>query len=169
MWSPPICGGRRARCEPASGAVEERERPTEPRGSETPYALHADRNTDTVWICGTASDTLISFEPEAERWRIYPLPTRVTFSREIDFDDQGRIYVSDSESDDFQNPGFEMGIRVGELETGWVTTFILYPWGDPRDPGGGPGAEFVAVDLEGNIYGGEPRPRRIQKYVRVRP
>ena len=84
-------------------------------------------------------------------------------------DDQGRIYVSDSESDDFQNPGFEMGIRVGERETGWVTTFILYPWGDPRDPGGGTGAEFVAVDGEGNIYGGEPRPRRIQKYVRVRP
>lgn len=31
---------------------------------------------------------------------------------------------------------------------------ILYPWGDPRDPGGGTGAEFVAVDREGNIYGG---------------
>ena len=95
----------------------------------------------------------------------------------IAFDDQGRIFVSDSESDDFQNPGFEMGIRVGEIETGWVTTSmtacarkrILYPWGDPRDPGGGTGAEFVAVDREGNIYGGEPRPRRIQKYVRVRP
>ncbi len=81
----------------------------------------------------------------------------------------GRIYVSDSESDDFQNPGFEMGIRVGERETGWVTAFILYPWGDPRDPGGGTGAEFVTVDGERNIYGGEPRPRRIQKYVRVRP
>ena len=66
----------------------------------------------------------------------------------------GRIDVSDSESDDFQNPGFEMGIRVGERETGWVTAFILYPWGDPRDPGGGTGAEFVTVDGERNIYGG---------------
>jgi hypothetical protein len=25
------------------------------------------------------------------------------------------------------------------------------------------------VDAEGNMYGGEPRPRRLQKYVRVRP
>jgi len=86
----------------------------------------------------------------------------------IFFDGQGRVFVADSESDDLQNPGFEMGIRIGEVATGWVTEFILYPWGDPRDPAGN-GAEFVAVDREGNIYGGEPRPRRIQKYVRVRP
>ena len=86
----------------------------------------------------------------------------------IFFDDHGRVFVADSESDDLQNPGFEMGIRIGEVATGWVTEFILYPWGDPRDPAGN-GAEFVAVDRDGNIYGGEPRPRRIQKYVRVRP
>ena len=86
----------------------------------------------------------------------------------IFFDDHGRVFVADSESDDLQNPGWEMGIRIGEVATGWVTEFILYPWGDPRDPAGN-GAEFVAVDPDGNIYGGEPRPRRIQKYVRVRP
>jgi hypothetical protein len=27
----------------------------------------------------------------------------------------------------------------------------------------------VAVDRDGNIYAGEPRPKRLQKYVRVRP
>ena len=27
----------------------------------------------------------------------------------------------------------------------------------------------LAVDREGNLYGGEPRPRRIQKYIKVRP
>ena len=51
---------------------------------------------------------------------------------------------------------------------GWVQAFILYPWGDPRVVEG-VGAEFCAVDLEGNIYAGEPRARRLQKYVRVRP
>ena len=86
----------------------------------------------------------------------------------IFFDDHGRIYVADSESDDLQNPGWEMGIRIGDARTGWVDEFILFPWGDPRNPAGN-GAEFVAVDRDGNIYGGEPRPRRIQKYVRVRP
>ena len=86
----------------------------------------------------------------------------------IFFDENDHIYVADSESDNVQNPGWEMGIRIGDALTGWVTEFILYPWGDPRETAGN-GAEFVAVDREGNMYGGEPRPRNLQKYVRVRP
>ena len=86
----------------------------------------------------------------------------------IFFDENDQIYVADSESDDVQNPGWEMGIRIGDARTGWVNAFVLYPWGDPRSTAGN-GAEFVAVDRDGNVYGGEPRPRRLQKYVRVRP
>ena len=52
--------------------------------------------------------------------------------------------------------------------SGWINAFILFPWGDPRTTAGN-GAEFVAVDRDGNIYGGEPAPKRLQKYVRVRP
>ncbi len=92
----------------------------------------------------------------------------------IAFDDQGRIYVADSESDNVQNPGYEMGIRIGEVETGWVKEFIRFPWANPHIlPGNG--AEFVTVDSEGNLYGGEPVPnphrnaRTLRKYVRVRP
>ena len=86
----------------------------------------------------------------------------------IFFDHLGRIVVADSESDDIENPGWDMGIRIGDAATGAVREFILYPWGDPRVRAG-TGAEFAVVDREGNIYGGEPRPRRLQKYVRVRP
>jgi sugar lactone lactonase YvrE len=86
----------------------------------------------------------------------------------IFFDERDRIYVADSESDNVQNPGWEMGIRIGDAATGWVSEFILYPWGDPRDTQGN-GAEFAAVDRAGNIYAGEPRPRKLTKYVRVRP
>ena len=119
-----------------------------------------------LYVADRSNNRIQIFDQEGEfiaQWAQFGRPSGIAFG------DQGRIFVSDSESDDFQNPGFEMGIRIGEIETGWVTAFILYPWGDPRDPGGGTGAEFVAVDREGNIYGGEPRPRRIQKYVRVRP
>jgi len=99
-----------------------------------------------------------------------PLATWTQFGRPsgIFFDDKDQIYVADSESDNEQNPGWEMGIRIGDARTGWVTAFILYPSGDPRQTAGN-GAEFVAVDRAGNLYGGEPRPRRLQKYVRVRP
>jgi DNA-binding beta-propeller fold protein YncE len=78
------------------------------------------------------------------------------------------IYVADSESDNVQNPGFEMGIRIGEIDTGWVRELIVFPWGNPNYTLG-TGAEFVTVDRSGNIYGGEPVTRNIQKYFRVRP
>ena len=85
----------------------------------------------------------------------------------IAFDGNGQIYVADSESDNIQNPGWEMGIRIGDAETGWVTDFVVYQWGDPAVTLGN-GAEFVAVDRNGNMYGGEPVPRNLQKYMRVR-
>ena len=85
----------------------------------------------------------------------------------IFFDEHDQIYVADSESDDIQNPGWEMGIRIGDAEKGWVNHFIQLPQGDPRNTIGN-GAEFVSVDAAGNIYGGEPSTRKLQKYVRVR-
>ena len=86
----------------------------------------------------------------------------------IAFDDKDQIFVADSESDDVQNPGWEEGIRIGDAKSGWVHWFIQFAGGDPRTTVGN-GAEFVAVDRAGNIYGGEPAPKRLQKYVRVRP
>ena len=86
----------------------------------------------------------------------------------IFFDENDNIYVADSESDNVQNPGWEMGIRIGNAQSGWVNYFVLLPGGDPRITKGN-GAEFVAVDRQGNMYGGEPSTRKLQKYVRVRP
>ena len=118
-----------------------------------------------VFVADRGNNRIQIFDQEGKflaQWTQFGRPSGITF------DDQGRIYVTDSESDEVQNPGWEMGIRIGDARTGWVTACILYPWGDPRVIEG-TGAEYVAVDREGNLYGGEPRPRRIQKYVRVRP
>jgi virginiamycin B lyase len=49
-----------------------------------------------VWICGTESDTLIRFEPALERFTVYPLPTRVTYTREIEFGADGAVWTSNS-------------------------------------------------------------------------
>ena len=117
-----------------------------------------------VFVADRSNNRIQIFDQEGTH-----LTTWTQFGRPsgISFDENGQIFVADSESDDVQNPGWEMGIRIGDAETGWVTDFILYPWGDPRVTAGN-GAEFVAVDRQGNIYGGEPRPRKLQKYVRVR-
>ena len=128
-----------------------------------PHSIAIDRQS-RVFVADRENNRIQIFDQEGKflaQWTQFGRPSGITF------DDQGRIFVPDSESDNLQNPGWEMGIRIGDASSGWVRSFILNPWGDPRVVEG-VGAEFVAVDREGNLYGGEPRSRRIQKYVRVR-
>ncbi len=94
LWIPGFSANLVARYSPGTGEFRSWALPIE--GIETPYALNVDRRTDTVWICGTSSDTLISFDPDRERFTVYPLPTRVTYTREIDFDQDGGVWTSNS-------------------------------------------------------------------------
>jgi streptogramin lyase len=105
LWIPSFSESLIARFDPKTRSFEHWELPIEPRGSETPYALHVDRRSGAVWICGTNSDTLIRFEPEGERFTVYPLPTRVTYTREIAFDTEGRVWTSNSNSPAWQIEG----------------------------------------------------------------
>ncbi len=63
--------------------------------NEIPYALNIDRN-GYVWICGTGNDTLARFDPQTERLIVIPLPTRVTYTREIEFDEDGNVWTCSS-------------------------------------------------------------------------
>jgi len=105
LWIPGFSSGVVARFDPRTREFRELVLPTEPRGSETPYALAVHRPSGQVWICGTESDTLIRLDPETERFTVYPLPTRVTYTREIDFDAEGRVWTSNSNSPAWQIEG----------------------------------------------------------------
>jgi len=76
------------------------------------------------------------------------------------------LYCADSESNSQRNAGYKRGIRIGSVKDGLVTGFIPDPETDP-DNSGTSGAEGVAVDALGNIYGAEVGPRTIKKYVPV--
>ncbi|MFB3111891.1 MAG: peptidyl-alpha-hydroxyglycine alpha-amidating lyase family protein [Gemmatimonadales bacterium] len=77
-------------------------------------------------------------------------------------DDNDILYAADSESNARRNPGWRRGIYIGSAKDGWVTAFIP----DPDRPGAGTsGAEGVAVDSQGNVYGAEVGPRMLRKYV----
>ncbi len=67
----------------------------------------------------------------------------------IAIDSHGDIYVADGMSDAHWNPGWERGIRVADLKTGWVKAFI-----PDEEVTRGAGTEFLGVDLKGNIYSG---------------
>ncbi len=83
----------------------------------------------------------------------------------IDGDDV--LYATDSESNTRRNPGWKRGIYIGSAKTGWVTTFIPDP--EPnQDASATSGAEGIAVDAEGSIYGAEVGPQTLRKYARRR-
>ena len=75
------------------------------------------------------------------------------------------IYVADSESNSRSNPGYKRGIRIAGAKDGFVTAFIPDPVPD-ADRASTSGAEGVAVDAAGNIYGAEVGPQDIKKYVK---
>ena len=75
------------------------------------------------------------------------------------------LYCADSESNARRNAGYRRGIRIGSVKDGFVTHFIPDPEPD-QDNSGTSGAEGVAVDGEGNVYGAEVGPRQMVKYVR---
>ena len=117
-----------------------------------------------VFVADRANNRIQIFDQEGKHlatWLQFGTPSGIAF------DEKDQIYVADSESDNVTNPGFEQGIRIGDARTGWVTAFILDYGGDPRTLTGS-GPEFVTVDRAGNVFGGEPRPRVLRKYVKVR-
>lgn len=66
-----------------------------------------------------------------------------------DWDKLEGIYVADGMSDATWNPGWERGIRIGDLETGWLKAFI-----PDEEPTRGAGTEFIGVDSSGRIFSG---------------
>lgn len=102
LWIPGFSSGLISRFDTETRVFKSWTLPIEPIGSETPYALHVNHATDEVWICGTNSDSLIRFEPAPERFTVYPLPTRVTYTRELDFDSLGRVWTSNSNMPSWQ-------------------------------------------------------------------
>jgi DNA-binding beta-propeller fold protein YncE len=75
------------------------------------------------------------------------------------------LYATDSESNTRRNPGWKRGIYIGSVTDGWVTAFIPDPEPNP-DASATSGAEGVAVDALGNVYGAEVGPETLRRYVR---
>lgn len=92
------------------------------------------------------------------QWKQFSRPSGVAIGGDL-------IYVTDSESNASEfgaHPGWERGIRVGRLSDGQV----LYLIPDRSALKDTSGAEGIAVDANGNIYGGEVGQRQLVKHVR---
>lgn len=93
VWIVAFSEGKLVRFVPAAGEFSEFDLPVV---SETPYALNVDRERGVVWVNGNQSDTVMSFHIETRTWRTYPMSRRRTFTRDIEVDDEGGVFTSNS-------------------------------------------------------------------------
>ncbi len=70
--------------------------PVYPLGSETPYSLNIDKKRNIVWVNGNTSDALYAYYYQEKRWQHYPMPKRVTFTRDVEIAPDGRVYTTNS-------------------------------------------------------------------------
>lgn len=103
LWIPSYNSGMFYRFDPADNSFKEFAVPTG-RGDMV-YALAIDPRDDSVWLCGTNSDSIIHFDPTTERFDVYQLPTRVSFTRELEVDEEGNVWTSTSNMPFYQVEG----------------------------------------------------------------
>ena len=111
-WVPPFRGPRRLHVAPdgmvwvpgfASGVIASFDPKTEEwevfdlpdAMNQIPYALNIDPKGN-IWICGTHNDTIAKFDPKTQELIEYRMPSRVTYTREIEFDADGNVWVCNS-------------------------------------------------------------------------
>ena len=114
LWIPGFSSNLISKFNIETHEFENVELPIEPLGSETPYALSIDPKTDDVWICGTNSDSLIRYQQASGEFTVYPMPTQVTYTRDIDFSEDGGVWTSNSNAPAWQiETGVPRLIRLG--------------------------------------------------------
>ena len=93
VWVPGFGSGVFAKFDPTAEEWTVYELPD--AENQIPYALNVDKD-GIVWICGTHNDTINRFDPRTETLIEFRLPTRVSYTREIEFDDEGNVWTSTS-------------------------------------------------------------------------
>jgi sugar lactone lactonase YvrE len=92
-----------------------------------------------------------------DEWRQFGRPSGIYITED------DTIYVADSESWDYDNPGWKKGIRVGSAKDGSVKYFIE-DFESTRMENSG--AEGVGVDSKGNVYGAVVRRQMLERHVK---
>jgi streptogramin lyase len=112
-WNPPFRGPRRLHVAPdgmvwvpgcGSGVFAKFNPETEKwtvydlpnKENQFPYALNIHPQTGDIWICGTTDDSMFRFIPKTEELIEYPMPSHVTYTREIEFGKDGSVWVCNS-------------------------------------------------------------------------
>jgi DNA-binding beta-propeller fold protein YncE len=110
-----------------------------------PHGIEID-DDDRLYIADRGNQRVQVLDKDGNfitRWTQFGKPSAIAI------DKKGHIYVADGMSNDHWNPGWERGIRVGDIKTGWLKAFI-----PDEELTQGAGTEFLGVDEKGRIFSG---------------
>ncbi|HEY3741820.1 MAG TPA: peptidyl-alpha-hydroxyglycine alpha-amidating lyase family protein [Bryobacteraceae bacterium] len=136
---------------------------TGPGEFDQPHGLAFD-SKGRLFVADRSNNRIQIFDQNGEflaEWKQFSRPSGLYI------DKHDVLYVADSESKDAEgyghNPGWQRGIRIGNIKDGKVEFFIPEP-----THGTGPtsGAEGIAVDAAGHIYGAEVLSKSVVRYVK---
>lgn len=123
----------------------------------TPHALAMD-SSGRLFVGDRGNSRVLIFDQSGnflDEWAQFGRPSGMFI------DSNDLLYVADSSSSNTprSNPGFEEGIRVGNVRDGRITLFI-------QDPDASGSQEGVVADSDGNIYGSLTAGMALRKYSR---
>jgi sugar lactone lactonase YvrE len=110
-----------------------------------PHDLAID-NEGRLYVADRGNQRIQVLDAEGQfitRWTQFGKPSAIAI------DTKGNIYVADGMSDATWNPGWERGIRIGDLKSGFLKAFI-----PDEEATRGAGTEFIGVDSLGRIFSG---------------
>jgi sugar lactone lactonase YvrE len=149
---------------------------------DQPHSLAFD-SRGRLWVADRANNRIQVLDPQSFK----TLETHYQWSRLSGiFIKDDIVYGADSESGSVSPPHhtWKRGIRIGSAKDGKITAFIPDPSHNgltyetidgkvvpkmadgSKPPSGTLAAEGVAVDAQGNIYGAEVGPRKLQRYTK---
>ncbi|CAM3800757.1 carboxypeptidase regulatory-like domain-containing protein [Parendozoicomonas haliclonae] len=115
LWIPAFAQGQVYRYIPSSKEWTAFDLPTG-RG-DAHYALTVNPKDDSVWVAGSNSDTIMRLDPETGASLVYRLPTRLSFVRELYFDEKGDLWTGYANSPAaFYEQGAGSIVRLRVLE-----------------------------------------------------
>jgi len=115
LWIPAFVEGMVYRYSPAERKFYPYEIPT--GKGDAQYSLTVHPKDDSVWLTGSNSDTLMRLDPETREVKVFRLPSRVTWARELYFDEAGDLWTSYSNMPvHFIEGGTSVFVRLRFLE-----------------------------------------------------
>ncbi|HEY2229201.1 MAG TPA: peptidyl-alpha-hydroxyglycine alpha-amidating lyase family protein [Xanthobacteraceae bacterium] len=128
---------------------------TAPGQFDTPHMLAMD-SAGRLFVADRVNNRIQIFDQDGQfldEWKQFGRPSGVYINK------NDIIYVSDSQSDQKTNPGFQQGIRVGSVKEKKVIAFIP----ETKELGA---LEGVAADDQGNIYAGYTNTMNLRRFVK---